>query len=90
VPANDTLAPTGAPAVPVDESALALRALRTYLERGDARALETFADLEDRLRSRVGAAHFRLVEAAMEAFELDQALELLHSGGAFMPRADRS
>ena len=65
------------------DKAQALQSLRAYLERDDARALEVFARLESGLRDLVGEAQFRLVEAAMNAFELEQALELLQSGGAF-------
>jgi signal transduction histidine kinase/DNA-binding response OmpR family regulator len=75
--------PAAGGAMTSGETAAALQSLRTHLERNDAQALEVFARLEGMLRDWVGAAQFRLVEVAMDAFELEQALELLQSAGVF-------
>jgi two-component system, sensor histidine kinase and response regulator len=65
------------------EAAVALEALRGYLEKDDAQAVDAFNRLQATLRRLLGEEVFGRVEAALEAFELEQALDLLQRGGAF-------
>jgi HPt (histidine-containing phosphotransfer) domain-containing protein len=79
-----------APELSPAEARLALEDLRGYLERDDAQAVDAFQRLQPTLRRRLGDQAFGRAEAALEAFELDAALELLHSGGAFGTAQDRN
>jgi CheY-like chemotaxis protein len=65
------------------DAARELEALRRYLERDDAQAVDTFHKLQARLRSFLGDALFGQVEAALEGFAFDEALALLNRSGAF-------
>jgi hypothetical protein len=65
------------------DTALALQALRSYLERDDAQAVDAFNRLQATLRRVMGQDSFRRAEAALEAFELEEVPEHLHSSGAF-------
>jgi CheY-like chemotaxis protein len=80
-----SLEPDHASALGPAETVQALAALRTYLERDDAQAVDAFKRLQPSLRLRLGAEPYQRAEAALEAFDLEQALQLLQSGGAFDP-----
>ena len=71
------------------EASVALSTLRDYLENDDAQAVDAFNRLQATLRRTLGEACFRRAEAALEAFDLEQALEQLHSGGAFGASHDK-
>jgi predicted ATPase/signal transduction histidine kinase/DNA-binding response OmpR family regulator/HPt (histidine-containing phosphotransfer) domain-containing protein len=65
------------------ETVQALQALRAYLERDDAQAVDAFKRLQPTLRQRLSAQHYSRAEVALEAFDLEEALQQLQSGGAF-------
>jgi hypothetical protein len=81
------LEPDAVPEMGPQETALALENLRNCLERDDAQALDTFKQLQPALRRLLGEEAFRQVETALESFEMEQALELLQTGGAFRSKA---
>ena len=71
------------------EAAQALQDLRGYLEKDDAQAVDAFQRLAPTLRRLLGEADFQRAEAALEAFDMEAALEQLHSGGAFAAALER-
>ncbi|RFO96471.1 hypothetical protein DIC66_12565 [Rhodoferax lacus] len=78
-----SLEPDSAVEMDAADTALALQALRSYLEKDDAQAVDAFNRLQATLRRVMGQDSFRRAEAALEAFELEEVLEHLHSSGAF-------
>jgi HPt (histidine-containing phosphotransfer) domain-containing protein len=78
-----SLEPDSAVEMDAADTALALQALRSHLEKDDAQAVDAFHRLQATLRRVMGQDSFRRAEAALEAFELEEVLEHLHSSGAF-------
>jgi signal transduction histidine kinase/DNA-binding response OmpR family regulator/HPt (histidine-containing phosphotransfer) domain-containing protein len=65
------------------EAGRELAALRAYLERDEAQAIDSFRKLQRSLRRQLGDAAFHQVEAAMEGFSFDEALARLNGSAVF-------